>query len=113
MADELENAHDPSTITYFNGHCDDHEGQSLREKIGDILDFFTAAQASGGTVLCHCAMGISRSSAAVIAFLMATQGISYDVATNTVRAQRSIIRPNPGFEEQLREMENDLIARAK
>uniref|UniRef100_A0A7S1YJI2 Protein-serine/threonine phosphatase n=1 Tax=Sexangularia sp. CB-2014 TaxID=1486929 RepID=A0A7S1YJI2_9EUKA len=112
MADELENAHDPSAIVYFNGHCDDNEGQSLRDKVADILAFFASVKRAGGVVLCHCAMGISRSSAAVIAYLMATDGIPYDEAASQVRAQRSIIRPNPGFEAQLREMEAELIARA-
>ena len=53
-------------------------------------------------VLVHCAMGISRSASAVIAFLMMRNSWDYDTSLKFLRKKRPAVRPNPGFEEQLR-----------
>lgn len=61
---------------------------------------------SAGTVFVHCAMGVSRSAALVLAYLMIEQRLSLVEAIIAVRLNRDI-GPNSGFLEQLREL--DLI----
>ena len=55
-----------------------------------------------GTVLVHCAAGISRSASVVVAFLMWRQGLSYEAALARVRDKRPFVLPNRGFRLQVR-----------
>jgi protein-tyrosine phosphatase len=50
-----------------------------------------------GGVLIHCAMGISRSSSIVIAYIMRKFHCGYAWAYNFVKKRRVIISPNFGF----------------
>lgn len=62
---------------------------------------------SSGKVFVHCAMGVSRSGALVLAYLMIHQGLSLTEAITAVRLNRDI-GPNTGFLEQLRKLELSL-----
>ncbi|XP_015598276.1 dual specificity protein phosphatase 19-like [Cephus cinctus] len=53
-------------------------------------------------ILVHCNAGISRSSTIVIAYLMATNDLSYEGAYKIVKDVRSSIKPNDGFIHQLK-----------
>ncbi|CAD8047333.1 unnamed protein product [Paramecium sonneborni] len=56
---------------------------------------------NNGSVLVHCAAGISRSSACVIAFIMKSHNWTYEKTFYFVKEKRLIINPNPGFKKQL------------
>lgn len=60
-----------------------------------------------GKVFVHCAMGVSRSGALVLAYLMIFQDLLLVDAINAVRLNRDI-GPNSGFLQQLRELELSL-----
>lgn len=62
---------------------------------------------SPGKVFVHCAMGVSRSGALVLAYLMICQGLSLTEAIVAVRLNRDI-GPNSGFLEQLRQLDLSL-----
>lgn len=62
---------------------------------------------SAGKVFVHCAMGVSRSGALVLAYLMICQDLSLAEAITSVRLNRDI-GPNTGFLEQLRKLELSL-----
>lgn len=55
----------------------------------------------GARVLVHCMWGMSRSASIIIAYLMATQGMSLMRSLMHVKAKRSVVRPNRGFVGQL------------
>lgn len=60
-----------------------------------------------GKVFVHCAMGVSRSGALVLAYLMICQGLSLAEAIAAVRLNRDI-GPNSGFLQQLLQLELSL-----
>jgi hypothetical protein len=62
----------------------------------------------GEPVLVHCAWGVSRSAAVVIAYLMAFKRLSLREATALLRAARPCVRPNVGFRRYLRAYEQEL-----
>lgn len=62
-----------------------------------------------GKVFVHCAMGVSRSGALVLAYLMICQGLSLAEAITAVRLNRDI-GPNSGFLKQLLQLELSLRA---
>ena len=57
-----------------------------------------------------CAAGVSRSSYANCATLMATLFLTYDQALALIRASRPQASPNVGFEAQLRRLEQRLMS---
>lgn len=59
-------------------------------------------------ILVHCAQGVSRSVAVVMAFLMQYRNMSLIDAFNTIKKSRPFIMPNHGFVEQLRCFEASL-----
>ncbi|CAD8111378.1 unnamed protein product [Paramecium sonneborni] len=61
-----------------------------------------------GSVLVHCAAGVSRSAATVIAYLMRKQGMSFSEAFQFTRLKRSVVCPNFGFQRQLKQFEKEL-----
>ena len=55
--------------------------------------------------------GISRSTTLLIAYLIRYRGMKSDEALQYVRSRRSIVNPNPGFWNQLKQYEKILIKR--
>jgi len=60
-----------------------------------------AARTSGGCVLVHCHGGVSRAAALVLAYLMKSEGLGYEMALARLRSARPVVQPNPGFVQQL------------
>ena len=55
----------------------------------------------GENCLVHCKLGISRSAAVVIAYLIKYYKLSTDEAVDFVKSKRTSIKPNDGFMRQL------------
>ncbi|XP_055376683.1 dual specificity phosphatase 29 isoform X2 [Condylostylus longicornis] len=69
--------------------------------------FIENAISSGGKVLVHCLVGMSRSATCVLAHLMISKKMTAVEAIRTVRMRRDI-RPNDGFLQQLADLDNEL-----
>ena len=54
-------------------------------------------------------MGVSRSTSAVICYLMMKFKIPFDQAIGIVRMGRNMCFPNMGFASQLRELEESIL----
>ncbi|TRY59779.1 hypothetical protein DNTS_027183 [Danionella cerebrum] len=94
-----------------SGHLDEvHPGIY----IGDIAAGFirTATSSLAGKVLVHCAMGLSRSSSLVLAYLMIHEKMTLVEAIKAIAQHRNIC-PNHGFIEQLRELDRSLHCPSK
>ncbi|KAK6328403.1 dual specificity phosphatase 29 [Coregonus clupeaformis] len=72
----------------------------------------SALSSPNGKVLVHCAMGLSRSSSLVLAYLMIDENLSLVDAIKAVAANRNIC-PNAGFLEQLRDLDKQLHYQAR
>ena len=64
-------------------------------------EFINKCKLMGGTCLVHCKLGVSRSTAFVIAYLIRYENLSTDEAFEFVKKKRTSIKPNDGFMKQL------------
>ncbi|XP_004518795.1 dual specificity phosphatase DUPD1 isoform X5 [Ceratitis capitata] len=69
--------------------------------------FIDSAISSGGKILVHCLVGMSRSATCVLAYLMICRKMSAADAIRKVRMRREI-RPNEGFLQQLADLDVEL-----
>ncbi|KAJ7777334.1 protein-tyrosine phosphatase-like protein [Mycena metata] len=79
----------------------DDEHSDILENLPTTCQFIQEALNSGGRVLVHCVLGISRSPTVVCAYLMFSQNISAAQAIRLVRERRPRSRPNYNFIRQL------------
>jgi len=103
----------PSIFKYLNIREYDVEETDLMKYWDQTHNFIKECLGSGGKVLVHCKMGISRSASTVIAFAMKYFQWSMVDALEHVKASRSIIDPNTGFRHQLSVYEGILEASKK
>lgn len=96
-------------VTYFGVEAADHPEFNLAPYFRPSAEFIDGALKETGKVFVHCAMGVSRSGALVLSYLMISQGMSLVEAIIAVRLSRDI-GPNSGFLEQLRQMDITLKA---
>lgn len=86
----------------------DVDDQAIAPQFDTVLDFVTAAQAAGGSVLVHCSEGKSRSVTLVTAFLMKSEGMTLQAALEHVRSVRPEASPNAGFMQALVALDKQL-----
>lgn len=72
--------------------------------VKDCIPFIKNCVECKSNVLVHCNAGVSRSSAIVIGYLVLVKNYTYDYAYTAVKIARNCIRPNKGFEEQLKRL---------
>ena len=87
----------PKQFTYMIIEVNDDNSQDIGQHFEDAIAFIDGAIQKGGSVLVHCAAGISRSGAITCAYLMWKNKWTFDKAFEYGRAQRSKLFPNLGF----------------
>ena len=92
----------PSFITNLKLDILDYPDENILDEFSITNKFIDDAVRSGGKVLIHCQAGISRSSTVLCAYLMKSQDLTRDAAFKLIKDQRSHVRPNEGFWEQLK-----------
>lgn len=81
----------------------------------DISQFFSHAtkyieeQRPNGNILIYCYSGKSRSSTLLIAYMIKALEIPFEKAIAMVKEKRPIVKPNKGFEKQLKDLEKQLL----
>jgi len=94
---------------YLRCPCTDKADDDMGPYLDSIADFVHAARQSGGRILIHCNSGISRSSAAVLAYLVKFgfdgSGCALIDALRWLRDKRRIASPHPTYMRQLCDFE--------
>ncbi|KAK5994294.1 Dual specificity protein phosphatase 1 [Cladobotryum mycophilum] len=73
-----------------------------------IIDDALGSKNCNGKILIHCSAGISRSPTVVAAYLMKRHDMSLKAALGQIIQARPQVSPNPGFIQQLKELEVQL-----
>ncbi|XP_071453480.1 dual specificity protein phosphatase 13B-like [Hetaerina americana] len=94
-------------MSYFGLSLQDSSSADLECHLGATSEFIDHALLSGGRVMVNCVMGMSRSCAVVLGFLMLRRGLRAGEAVVAVRRRRNV-RPNGGFLRQLANLDNRL-----
>lgn len=66
-----------------------------------LIDAVLSCRNNNYSVLVHCYAGVSRSATIVIAYVMKSLSMTFQVALQFVSKKRNIINPNDGFRNQL------------
>lgn len=80
--------------------------ENIIQYIPKVCVFLDTCFQSGGKALIHGNIGISRSAALTIGYVMQKRNLSYKDAMQLVQQRRFCISPNEGFVQQLREYES-------
>ncbi|XP_048843885.1 dual specificity protein phosphatase 13-like isoform X1 [Brienomyrus brachyistius] len=94
-------------VTYYGVEAADHRDFDLTPFFYPTARFMREALSQKGRVFVHCARGISRSAALVLAFLMISEKLTLAEAIKAVRQHRNIL-PNAGFLSQLHHLDQKL-----
>lgn len=88
---------------------------SIRPHIERAMEFIEKCRLSGGKVLVHCRVGVSRSATIVIGYVMKHLEMDLASAYLMVRSRRLniLIQPNLLFMWGLKRLESDMVASAK
>lgn len=108
--ESVKKAKDELKVTILDLNWEDHNHFIIPDN--DVITscrFIHEAIKSGNSVLVHCAQGKSRSSTAVIAYLMATRNMKSQEALQFVQSNRKMAQPNPRFMQRLQEFEKSSI----
>ena len=84
-------------ITYKGLRLVDVTQTNISRHFPEVVEFLDSAIASGGKVLVNCHLGVSRSAACVMAFLITRHHMSVAEAMEKVRAQTQIISFKSSF----------------
>jgi len=102
---------EPEFPKQFNYKCinvDDSDDADLAQHLQGCFEYIDTAISSGGIVLIHCLVGISRSPSIAIAYLMFKDHLSYEEAADFVKKKQPLMEPNMGFVRQLKEFEKKI-----
>lgn len=99
----------PSDFNYLCIHMPDVPDSNIASTFSIALPFIAKGLQANETVYVHCDGGVSRSGSIIIAYLMASRGLCYDDAYMSARKVRACIRPNEGFERQIRDLESEVL----
>jgi protein-tyrosine phosphatase len=93
------------------GWMDTEDQKIYKLKPGDQIEesirFIHEGLKRGENVVIHCAQGKSRSGTVAIAYLMIAQNMNYREALKYVQEKRPMVQPNPSFETQLQEYDQN------
>ena len=100
-ADYSEDYHKDKGVVYKSYHLKDHVNEDIACCFYDAIKFMTDCRNQGGKLYVHCVQGISRSATICIAYLILTDGVTFDEGYRRVKARRACANPNLKFIQQL------------
>ncbi|XP_071237799.1 dual specificity protein phosphatase 22-A-like isoform X4 [Salvelinus alpinus] len=96
-------------MTYLCIHAADASSQNLSQHFKESIRFIHECRLNGGACLVHCLAGVSRSTTMVVAYLMTVTTYSWEECLSAVKAVRSFVGPNYGFQHQLQEYQMNQV----
>lgn len=97
-------------MTYLCIHADDASSQNLLQHFKESIGFIHECRLNGGACLVHCLAGVSRSTTLVVAYLMTVTSYDWEECLSAIKAVRSFVGPNYGFQQQLQEYQTTLVS---
>lgn len=92
-------------VAYKFVNCLDLPDTNLRDILfNNCVEFIDKCVKLKQNILVHCNAGVSRSCAVVIGYLILICKLTYQEAYDCVKEKRGCIKPNSGFDKQLREL---------
>jgi len=100
----------PPNVNHLNLPIDDEISSNIARYFDHGIEWIKKAmdEDESVNVVVHCMCGVSRSPSIIIAYLMATQGMSLSDSLSHIKAKRKISCPNSGFMDQLTDYEEKL-----
>ncbi|XP_051727016.1 dual specificity protein phosphatase 22-A isoform X2 [Ctenopharyngodon idella] len=92
-------------MTYLCINAADASSQNLSQHFKESIRFIHECRLNGGACLVHCLAGVSRSTTVVVAYLMTVTSYGWEECLTAVKAVRSFVGPNYGFQQQLQEFQ--------
>lgn len=105
---ECENKNLPSDINVFHAKINDYPYFQISSYFEKTNSFINKAKLSGGNILIHCQLGISRSTTCLIAYMIKHLGYTTLSALQHIKRKRPQVMPNFGFIHQLKNYEDKL-----
>ena len=99
----------PDRVKYLTINLEDVSQANLKPYFPKAYNFIDDCFKSGGRVLVHCNLGVSRSSTITISYLMKSRKWNMKVAHDFLKDRRSCVRPNRGFLQQLSAWEVEVL----
>ena len=94
--------------SYHQFEARDNDGYPiLRRHFWAAKRFIDSARDSGGRALVHCELGVNRSGAICIAYLMLDQDMTLLQTLRLVKMERPVVLVNEGFQKELIEFARD------
>ncbi|XP_017565462.1 dual specificity protein phosphatase 22-A [Pygocentrus nattereri] len=97
-------------MTYLCIHAADASNQNLLQHFKECIRFIHECRLNGGACLVHCLAGVSRSTTIVVAYLMTVTNYGWEECLSAVKAVRSFVGPNYGFQQQLQQFQMTQIS---
>ena len=98
MGTELDNCF-PGKFVYKHVHAKDYESYNIKIHFEEVVEFIENGL-KHGRVFVHCYRGVSRSTTAVITYLMKKKNMDFQTARNLCKIKRPMAYPNSGFVKQ-------------
>ncbi|XP_066541503.1 dual specificity protein phosphatase 22-A [Hoplias malabaricus] len=92
-------------MTYLCILAADSSNQNLLQHFKECIRFIHECRLNGGACLVHCLAGVSRSTTVVVAYLMTVTNYDWEECLSAVKAVRSYVSPNCGFQQQLQQFQ--------
>ncbi|XP_008308850.1 dual specificity protein phosphatase 22-A [Cynoglossus semilaevis] len=96
-------------MTYLCINAADASNQNLFQHFKKCIGFIHQCRLNGGACLVHCLAGVSRSTTMVVAYMMTVTTYNWEECLSAVKAVRSFVGPNSGFQQQLREYQETCL----
>nr|XP_046200998.1 dual specificity protein phosphatase 22-A-like isoform X2 [Oncorhynchus gorbuscha] len=96
-------------MTYLCIHTADVSSQNLSKHFKESIRFIHECRLNGGACLVHCLAGVSRSTTMVVAYLMTVTTYSWEECLSAVKAVRSFVGLNYGFQQQPQEYQMNQV----